>query len=275
MRACRRGPSRNTTSRDQAPSHLAGTQTAHGTASRSRWGRAPTHCPLPPSPPCMTQHWAPSALQGFSCWAHFSSFCPGRGSWGQGGGCLNGWSPPRNASPGDGQQAGLRAWTPSPGAAPRPRVARILGRSSDAGLLPGRWCIQPGPALQGVGRVSPKCRGGSWRAALKAPRCSREGVHWALVSLLSRSTSDQASPHSLCHPPGLHDDRGTKTLVLQASVTSPSWKIQMEPQVPGRTQRLSQQPLPGDSLHSAETDKGLGNMQTGTHKLDLFPLGFF
>ena len=49
----------------------------------------------------------------------------------------------------------------------------------------------------------------------------------------------------------------------------------MEPQVLGRTQRLSQPPPPGDSLNSAEIDKGLGNMHTGTHKLDLFPLGFF
>lgn len=36
-------------------------------------------------------------------------------------------------------------------------------------LLPGRQCIQPEPALQGVGRVSPKCKGGSWPAALKSP----------------------------------------------------------------------------------------------------------
>ena len=128
--------------------------------------------------PLTTMHdpaQAPSALQGFSCWAHFSPFCPDRGSRDQGGGCLNGWSPPRNASPGDGRQAGLRAWTPSPGGAPRPQVAHILGGSSDTGLLPGRQCIQPGPALQGVGRVSPKCRGGSWPAALKAPWCSLQG----------------------------------------------------------------------------------------------------
>ena len=176
------------------------TQMAHGTSSRKQVGQGPYSLPTAPLTTMHDPAQAPSALQGFSCWAHFSLFCPGRGSRDQGGGCLNGWSPPKNASQGAGRQAGLRAWTPSPGGAPRPQVAHILGGSSDTGLLPGRQCIQPGPALQGVGRVSPKCWGSSWPAALKAPWCSREGVCWALVSLLSRSISGQASPCSPVTP---------------------------------------------------------------------------
>lgn len=63
MHACHPGPSRNTTSRDQAPSHLAGTQMAHGTASRKQVGQGPYS--LPPSPPCMTQHRPPLRCRAF------------------------------------------------------------------------------------------------------------------------------------------------------------------------------------------------------------------
>lgn len=53
---------RNTTSRDQAPSHLAGTQMAHGTASRKQVGQGPYSLPTAPLATMHDPAQAPSAL---------------------------------------------------------------------------------------------------------------------------------------------------------------------------------------------------------------------